>query len=50
MLARDANYPSDGKTLLMLNRFVSGVIHSFIHAGFGIEFNLPGLVAEGMLR
>ncbi|KAF9549930.1 hypothetical protein CPC08DRAFT_768992 [Agrocybe pediades] len=52
VMAPLANYDPESKigekVPLMLNRFLSGVVHSFIHAGFGIEFNLPGLFAEGL--
>ena len=32
----------------MLSRFLMGVVHPIIHAGYGCEFGLPGLVAEGL--
>ena len=32
----------------MLNRFLMGVVHPIIHAGYGCEFGLPGMVAEGL--
>ncbi|GLB42751.1 putative protein of unknown function (DUF4243) [Lyophyllum shimeji] len=32
----------------MLNRSMDGIIHSLIHVGHGLEFGLPGLVAEGL--
>jgi len=32
----------------MLDRFLDGIMHSFIHTGNGLEFGLPGLVAEGL--
>ncbi|KAF5375845.1 hypothetical protein D9615_008239 [Tricholomella constricta] len=43
----------DGKTAgqdqpEMLNRFMDGIIHPMIHVGNGLEFGLPGLVAEGL--
>ena len=31
----------------MLNRFLAAIFHPMIHAGCGLEFGLPGLVAEG---
>jgi Questin oxidase-like len=31
----------------MLNRFVSSILHPMIHTGFGVEFGLYGIVAEG---
>ncbi|WVQ99214.1 hypothetical protein IAU59_006346 [Kwoniella sp. CBS 9459] len=33
---------------LMLDRFVGGVLHPFIHAGFGLEFNDRVTLAEGL--
>ncbi|KAH7922437.1 hypothetical protein BV22DRAFT_1017307 [Leucogyrophana mollusca] len=32
----------------MLNRFVEGVFHPFIHCGYGAEFGLLGTAAEGL--
>ncbi|TFK60286.1 hypothetical protein BDN72DRAFT_872922 [Pluteus cervinus] len=32
----------------MLDRFFSSLIHPFIYAGYGVEFNIPGLVVEGL--
>ncbi|KAF8998406.1 hypothetical protein BDQ17DRAFT_1428492 [Cyathus striatus] len=34
----------------MLSRFLSGLIHPFIHTAHGIEFGLPGLVVEGLAQ
>ena len=31
----------------MFARFMSGLVHSLIHVGHGLEFGLPGIVAEG---
>lgn len=31
----------------MLTRFLVGVIHPFIHVGYGMEFGIPGMIAEG---
>ena len=31
----------------MLNRFLGGLLHPMIHTGYGCEFGLKGLVAEG---
>jgi Questin oxidase-like len=33
----------------MLNRLMAGLLHPFIHLAYGIEFGLPGQVAEGLL-
>ncbi len=32
----------------MLARFIGGAIHPLIHVGYGMEFGLPGIVAEGI--
>lgn len=32
----------------MLNRFLAGLLHPMIQTAFGLEFILPGVVAEGM--
>ncbi|KDQ57907.1 hypothetical protein JAAARDRAFT_34719 [Jaapia argillacea MUCL 33604] len=32
----------------MLNRLLAGLFHPFIHAGYGVEFGLPGQLAEGL--
>lgn len=34
----------------MLTRMLSGVLHPLIHAGYGCEFEAPGMLVEGMLR
>lgn len=34
----------------MLTRAVSGAVHSLIHIGYGLEFNLPAIVAEGLAQ
>ena len=36
-----------GHNPLMLSRFLGGFLHPLIHAGYGAEFGLPGLIAEG---
>lgn len=42
-----ANFGNDGEHPAMLSRFMSGVIHPFIHIGYGAEFGLLGMSAEG---
>ncbi|KAL0576647.1 hypothetical protein V5O48_005347 [Marasmius crinis-equi] len=37
-----------GKHPEMLNRFLDGLVHPLIHTGYGVEFSIPGLVAEGL--
>ncbi|KAF8202437.1 hypothetical protein BJ912DRAFT_944829 [Pholiota molesta] len=34
----------------MLDRFLAGLLHPMIHAGFGVEFSLPGTFAEGLAQ
>ncbi|KAI0300669.1 hypothetical protein B0F90DRAFT_1668214 [Multifurca ochricompacta] len=34
----------------MLSRLFSGLLHPFIHAAYGIEFGLPGQLAEGLAQ
>ena len=43
----ELNFGGVGEPLRMLDRFVSGELHPFIHTGQGYEFGLPGIVAEG---
>jgi hypothetical protein len=31
----------------MLGRLLGGITHPMIHTGYGLEFCLPGMVAEG---
>ncbi|KAF8903483.1 hypothetical protein CPB84DRAFT_1678024 [Gymnopilus junonius] len=53
VFATDANFVSGrsaDKQPEMLNRFFAGLLHPMIHAGFGIEFNLPGTFAEGLAQ
>jgi hypothetical protein len=45
--ARDA----DGKSSpQFLCRFVDGLFHPMIHVGYGLEFGLPGTLAEGVSK
>ncbi|KAG6906638.1 hypothetical protein DXG01_012836 [Tephrocybe rancida] len=43
-----ANYGASGKGPEMLNRLFDGLLHPMIHAGYGVEFGLPGIVVEGL--
>ncbi|KAJ6467040.1 hypothetical protein DFH09DRAFT_1254293 [Mycena vulgaris] len=47
-----ANYDTkkDGQRPEMLNRLLAGVTHPLIYVGFGLDFSLPGLVAEGLAQ
>ncbi|KAG2131324.1 hypothetical protein DEU56DRAFT_455247 [Suillus clintonianus] len=33
---------------VMLARFLGGLLHAFIHVGYGVEFGIPGMVVEGL--
>ncbi|KAL4064618.1 hypothetical protein J3A83DRAFT_4101231 [Scleroderma citrinum] len=48
VLSSAANFDSKGEHPAMLSRFISGVIHPLIHVGYGAEFGLLGLSAEGL--
>ncbi|KAH7911877.1 hypothetical protein BJ138DRAFT_1084821 [Hygrophoropsis aurantiaca] len=37
-----------GEQHQFLFRFFDGVLHPMIHVGYGLEFGLPGMVAEGL--
>ena len=43
----DANFPEAGAPRHMVNRLVARLLHPIIYVGYGLEFNIPGLVAEG---
>ncbi|TFK37473.1 hypothetical protein BDQ12DRAFT_736307 [Crucibulum laeve] len=34
----------------MLQRFLAGLLHPLIHTGYGLEFNLPGMLVEGLAQ
>lgn len=50
VFSKDANVvpASNGSRPMMLSRFLAGFLHPLIHAGYGSEFGLPGLIAEGI--
>lgn len=49
LFASSSNFvPLRGKQPQMLNRFLDGLMHPMIHVGHGLEFGLPGTVAEGL--
>ncbi|EJD01363.1 uncharacterized protein FOMMEDRAFT_111131 [Fomitiporia mediterranea MF3/22] len=52
VFATNANWVSsitdDKKQPQMVNRLLSGVLHPFIHVGYGIEFDSPGMVVGGL--
>lgn len=47
LFAKEFNY--EGKQAKMLSRFLGGLLHSMIHTGYGAEFGLLSMVAEGKL-
>ena len=49
VMSRDANIVpgKNGQKPMMLSRFLAGFLHPVIHVGYGTEFGLPGLIAEG---
>ncbi|EKM51649.1 uncharacterized protein PHACADRAFT_261904 [Phanerochaete carnosa HHB-10118-sp] len=40
----------NGTKPVMLSRFLAGFLHPLIHTGYGAEFGLPGLAAEGLAQ
>lgn len=44
---REDLFDEDAPQPHMLVRFFSGVLHPLIHTGYGLEFGLPGMIAEG---
>lgn len=38
---------NDQAPMAMTNRFLSGLLHPLIHTGYGAEFGLGGMFAEG---
>lgn len=39
----------DDKQPQLLNLFLSAALHPYIHVGYGIEFDHPGMIVEGSL-
>ncbi|TFY67493.1 hypothetical protein EVJ58_g1578 [Rhodofomes roseus] len=50
LLSRGANYPETGAPRHMVNRLLARSFHPMIYLGYGIEFGVPGLVAEGLAQ
>ncbi|KAF8162750.1 hypothetical protein B0H34DRAFT_293036 [Crassisporium funariophilum] len=51
IFAPDANFVEGSNTdPEMLTRFLGSLFHPFIHTGFGVEFQLPGIFAEGLAQ
>ncbi|KAF8996895.1 hypothetical protein BDQ17DRAFT_1363852 [Cyathus striatus] len=50
IFSTNANVVADksGKLPGMAVRFIEGLIHPFIHTGYGFEFGMPGMVVEGL--
>ena len=44
----DCNFSHAGEHPAMLSRCLALIFHPLILIGYGIEFNIPGLVAEGI--
>jgi hypothetical protein len=44
---KEGLFDEDAPQPHMLARFFSGVVHPVIHTGYGLEFGLPGMLAEG---
>jgi hypothetical protein len=52
IFSREFNFDhnlNDDEQVRMLDRFVGGVLHPLIHVGYGYEFGLPGIIAEGII-
>ena len=50
ILSKDANLvpnPGNRDPPLLLSRYLGGFLHPLIHTGYGAEFGLPGMWAEG---
>lgn len=48
IFAPSANFDNSAKTpRRMLSRMLAVLFHPMIHAGNGLEFGIPGLIAEG---
>ncbi|KAJ7056796.1 hypothetical protein C8F01DRAFT_361735 [Mycena amicta] len=39
-----------GAQMEMLNRLLAGILHPMLYLGYGLEFSLPGLIAEGLAQ
>ncbi|KAJ7259284.1 hypothetical protein C8J57DRAFT_1339972 [Mycena rebaudengoi] len=48
LFSSKANF--DGKAPQMLNRLLAGILHPMLYVGYGVEFAIPGLVAEGLAQ
>lgn len=49
VFSKEANLTAEGKQgPQMLDRFMSGLLHPMIHTGHWAEFNVPGILAEGV--
>ncbi|KAJ2926676.1 hypothetical protein H1R20_g10390, partial [Candolleomyces eurysporus] len=47
---KEGLFDEDAPQPHMLARFFSGVVHPLIHTGYGLEFGLPGMIAEGLAQ
>ncbi|GLB42754.1 putative protein of unknown function (DUF4243) [Lyophyllum shimeji] len=51
VFSKEANIDSDPAATMQphfLSRFLGSLVHPMIHVGYGLEFGLPGMVAEGL--
>ncbi|PFH49535.1 hypothetical protein AMATHDRAFT_62998 [Amanita thiersii Skay4041] len=46
----DANFSQDGSAPHMLCRFMAMLFHSMIFVGYGLEYEIPGMVVEGLAQ
>lgn len=51
VFSKDVNFPDDGGVQpQMLNRCLDAIMHPMINIGHGLEFNMPGMVVEGLAQ
>ncbi|KAI3611483.1 hypothetical protein WG66_002142 [Moniliophthora roreri] len=48
--ANFASKSQSGEHPEMVSRFLDAIVHPMIHTGYGFEFNIPGLIAEGLAQ
>ncbi|TFK31868.1 hypothetical protein BDQ12DRAFT_701405 [Crucibulum laeve] len=51
LFAAEANVAIEsGPNPSMLQRYLGGLFHPLIHTGYGFQFNLPGMIVEGLAQ
>ncbi|KZT67500.1 hypothetical protein DAEQUDRAFT_767051 [Daedalea quercina L-15889] len=50
VFSRSASFPETGAPRRMVNCLLARLFHPIIYLGCGLEFNIPGLVAEGLAQ